>query len=96
MNTETEYCEIVKSCAAQGRALAAHLANNGILEPLYLYARPSEPGKPGRLFLVRDSAPPPHGVELVTGEGLRSNVPYDAYFTWIYDRARRAPILSID
>ena len=95
-SAETEYCEIVKACAAQGRSLAAHLANNGLLEPLYLYARPSEPGKPGRLFLVRDSALIPPGVELVTGEGLRANVPYDAYFTWVYDRARRAPILSID
>lgn len=93
---EQEYRTIVQECAEQGKALAAMLANDGSLEPLYLYARPSEPGKPGRLFLVRDSAPNPMGYKLVTGEALHSNVPYENYFTWVYDRAKRAPVLSID
>lgn len=91
-----EYRTIVQECAEQGKALANMLTNKGSFEPLYLYARPSKPGNPGRLFLVRDSAPVPEGCKLVTGEGLRSNVPYENYFTWVYERAKSAPILSID
>lgn len=91
-----EYDQLVNECAEQGKALARQLANEGIFEPLYLYARPSQPGSPGRLFLVRDSAPNPHGHELVTGEGLRSNVPLTKFYQWIHERAKRAPILSVD
>lgn len=72
------------------------LANNGAPEPLYLYARESVPGKPGELFLVRDSAPNPQGYKLVTGEGLRTSVPYDRYYQWVWERARSAPIMNID
>lgn len=90
-----EYAKLVQECAEQGQALARQMSNSGTFEALYLYARPSEPGKPGRLFLARDSAPNPHGYQLVTGEGLRGNVPYDRYFQWVYERARRAPIMSI-
>ncbi len=91
-----EYEQLVSECASQGKALARQMASAGILEPLYLYARPSQPGKPGRLLLARDSAPNPYGYELVTGEGLRGNVPYERYFQWVYERASRAPILSIE
>lgn len=91
-----EYAERVKECAEQGQALARLMSNRGQIEPLYLYCRPSKPGKPGRLMLARDGAPVPDGVELVTGEGLRGNVPFASYFQWIYERARRAPIMSID
>jgi hypothetical protein len=91
-----EYKTLVKECAKQGKALARLLAKNGNIEPLYLYARHSEPGKPGRLFLVRDSAPNPHGYQLVTGEGLRTNVPYENFYQWVYERATRCPILSIE
>jgi len=47
-------------------------------------------------FLVRDSAPNPYGYKLVTGEGLRANVPYESYFNWIFERARRVPILATE
>lgn len=94
-----EYQQLVQDCAEQGKALARQLASDGALEPLYLYARPSRNGQgPGRLLLVRQSKrPPPHadlGLQLVTGEGLRSNVPFENYFAWVWERARRAPILS--
>ena len=90
-----EYRQLVKQCADQGRALAQMMANNGTTEPLYLYCRPSEPGKgPGRLMLARDSAPNPEGLPLVTGEGLRSNIEFSRYDDWIFQRAKRAPILS--
>ena len=91
-----EYNDLVSQCAEQGKALARMMANDGTIEPLYLYHRPSTKGNPGRLFLVKDSAPIPPGAELTTGEGLRGNVPYEHYFQWIYDRARRAPILAIE
>ena len=63
------------------------------LEPLYLYARKSTETEDGKLFMVRQSAPNPLGYELVTGEGLRINIPYDQYFNWIWQRARSAPIM---
>jgi hypothetical protein len=91
-----EYDQQVKECAEQGRALMQALTNAGTIEPLYLYHRPSTPTQAGKLYLVRDSAPVPAGTELTTGEGLRGNVPYEHYFQWVYDRARRAPILSIE
>jgi hypothetical protein len=94
ISMNTEYQTLVAECAEQGKALMRMLANDGTIEPLYLYCRHGEPGKSGRLFLVRDSAPVPPGVQLVTGEGLRSNVPYEHYFTWVFDRAKRAPILA--
>lgn len=93
---QTEYNAIVQKCAEQGRALMQLLANRGTPEPLYLYARESVPGKTGELFLVRDSAPNPNGYKLVTGEGLRTNVPYDRYYQWVWERARSARVLRID
>jgi hypothetical protein len=96
MKPETEYRNLVTECAEQGKALARMMANDGTLEPLYLYYRPSEGSLSGRLFLVRDSAPNPYGYKLVTGEGLRANVPYESYFNWIFERARRVPILATE
>jgi hypothetical protein len=95
-HVENEYIEKVRQCAEQGQALMRLLSNQGTHEPLYLYARESVPGRPGELFLARDSAPNPMGYKLVTGEGLRINVPYDSYFQWVFDRARSARILSIE
>lgn len=89
-----EFCDLVAGCAKQGVNLARQMASNGSLEPMYLYFRPSQPGVSGELFLVRDSAPVPPGVHLATGEGLRSNVPYDAFFQWVFDRSRQLPVLS--
>ena len=90
-----EYRQLVKDCADQGRALAQQLTNQGRFEALYLYCRPSQPGKgPGRLMLARDSAPNPESMPLVTGEGLRGNVEFSRYENWIYSRATRAPIMS--
>ncbi len=88
-----EFYELVKTCAEQGSALARQMAADGTLEPLYLYFRPSQKDEPGKLFLVRDSAPVPPGTQLATGEGLRGNVPYDRYFQWVYERSTRLPIL---
>ena len=95
-NCENEYAGKVRQCAEQGQKLMQLLTNRGNPETLYLYARESVPGKAGDLFLARDSAPNPGGYKLVTGEGLRTNVPYDRYFQWVWDRARSARILSIE
>jgi len=93
-----EYFLIVQTCAEQGKALARTIANHGTLESLYLYHRPSADKKQGTLLLIRDSSPVLSSTRLVltTGERLRSNVPYENYFQWVYDRARHAPILSIE
>lgn len=89
-----EYKTLVARCAEQGRSLAQQMASSCTLEPLYLYFRPSQPGKSGVLYLIRDSAPVPPGVQLATGEGLRTNVPYDTYFQWVFDRSKRLPLLA--
>ncbi len=95
-HVDNEYSAKVRQCAEQGQQLMQKLTNEGNPEPLYLYARESVPGKAGELFLVRDSAPNPDGYKLVTGEGLRTNVPYDRYYQWVWERARSARILSIE
>jgi hypothetical protein len=90
----SDYDSIVSECAEQGKSLMRQLANAGTLETLYLYFRRSTETANGKLFLVRDSAPKQDYHELATGEGLRCNVPYDQYFTWIWNRARRCPIMK--
>ena len=91
-----EYRNIVQACATQGQALAKRLAANGTPEPLYLYAKPSQPSKPGELRLVADSDLAPTGFDLVTPEGLRTSTPYESFFVWVYDRARSAPVMAIE
>jgi hypothetical protein len=90
----SDYDQMVHECAEQGKALMQMLCNAGTLEPLYLYCRKSTETKNGKLYLVRDSRGAPDGCELVTGEGLRINVPYSNYFNWIWENARRAPIMK--
>jgi hypothetical protein len=89
-----EFMKLVKSCTEQGQCIAQQMVARGVVEALYLYFEPSQPGKTGALFLVPDSAPVPRGAKLATGEGLRGNVPYSAYFQWIYERARSLPVLA--
>lgn len=95
-NVENEYSAIVRKCAEQGQKLMQLLANRGTPETLFLFARESVPGKAGELFLARASAPNPNGYKQVTGEGLRTNIPYDRYYQWVWERARQARILSIE
>ena len=85
----------VQAAATQAQHHNQQAAAAGTLEPLYLYARPSTIEQEGHLLLVTESAPPPEGYQLQTPEGLRANVPYENYFTWIHERAKRAPILKI-
>ena len=89
-----ELFNLVKACAEQAQATVKQLASTGIIEPLYLYYVPSRPGETGALMMVRDSEPAPSGAKLATGEGLRCDVPYSAYFQWIYDRSRCLPVLA--
>ena len=97
MDNYSEYATLVSECVEQGKSLSRMMAAEGIFEPLYLYARPSVAGKgSGKLFLVRESAPVPKGVNLVTKEGLRGNVPYEQYFNWVYNRAAHSPVLSFE
>jgi len=92
---ELEYEILVDDCATQGRQLAQLNALSGTFEPLYLYCRASEQGQgAGKLFLVTNSAPVPEWAVLVASAPMGSDVPYDHYYQWVYDRARRAPILS--
>lgn len=95
MKTFAEYRTLVKLAAYDAETLQKSLANAGRPEPLYLYARHSTADKRGALRMVSDSEPAPDGWQLVTPEPLRISTPYDRIFTWIYDRAKRAPILGV-
>lgn len=94
MEYEKTYSAIVADCAEQGKSLSRKICNDGISEALYLYVKPATETENGRLFLARDSAPNPYGYKLVTGEGLRANVPYEQYYSWIADRAKREPLFA--
>ena len=89
-----EYKQIVLDCAETGKKHAQNLANQGIINTMYLYFVPSEKGKAGKLILINDNDAPPEKSQLATGEGLRANVPYSNYYQWIFQRASRCPILS--
>jgi hypothetical protein len=95
VNADSEYRSLVSLAANQAEALAKNNAAAGRFEPLYLYCRPSAPGKAGCLMFFSDSDTVLPEFELVIGEGLRGNVPYSNYWQWVYDRARRSPILAI-
>ena len=95
LKSDTEYSTLVNECAEQGKALARQMAGRGDIQTLYLYFRPGGPEKSGRLMIAREDAPNPEGLQKVTNEGLRSNIPYESYFQWVFERARRTPILAV-
>lgn len=84
---------LINACVKDALELSQQQVRKGHIEPLYLYYKKSTLTDWGRLQLVPDSSSAPEGYELVTGEGLRSNVPYQSYFSWIHDRVRRVPLL---
>ena len=91
----TEYFQLCRECSNAGVILMHELAAAGTAETLYLYARHTTAEDSGMLLLVPDSKPAPEGFKLVTPEGLKTSVPYADYLPWIYERAKREPILSI-
>ena len=94
--SQKDYRQKVKDCAEAGKTRAVQLSNAGLHEALYLYANHTTEQTAGSLMLVRDSEQPPAGFTLVTGEGLRGHIPYEHFFTWIYERARHERILSLE
>ena len=88
--------DIVTACEIEGKKLSQEKANMGNMEPMYLYYKKSTAKENGVLILIGDSDNPPEGFELATGEGLRCNVAYSDYWTWIRYRAMRLPILAWD
>ena len=89
-----KFNDIVTACADAGMKLAQDQANKGNFEPLYLYFKSSTETENGELLLLADSNQPPEGFKLATGEGLRCNVPFLNYWTWIRERSTRLPILA--
>jgi len=89
-----ELNKLVTNCSEQAAKLAQDLANKGNLEPLYLYYKPSTEQENGQLLMVHDSDKQPDGFILATGEGLRCNVPFTAYWQWIKERSTRLPVLA--
>ena len=94
--SQKDYRQKVKDCAEAGKTLAIQSANAGLHEALYLYANHTTEQTEGSLMLVRDSEQPPAGFTLVTCEGLRGHIPYEHFFSWIYERARHERILSFE
>lgn len=89
-----QFNDIVTNCETKGRELSKNKAMQGNMEPLYLYFKKSTETENGELMLISESDPVPKGFELATGEGLRCNVPYSNYWTWIRERSTRLPILA--
>ena len=88
--------DIVTACETEGIALSQKLASLGNMEPMYLYYKKATATENGKLILIGDSDKQPIGYELVTSEGLRCNVPYSNYWTWIREKSLRLPILAWD
>jgi hypothetical protein len=91
---EKTILQLVNDCAEKGKTLSQGLANNGVMDALYLYYKPSTENENGILALVQDSENAPEGFILATGEGLRCNVAYSDYFRWVKARVGRLPILA--
>jgi uroporphyrinogen-III decarboxylase len=85
---------LVTNCADQAKKLAQENANNGNLEALYLYYKPSTEWEHGHLLMVPDSKKQPEGYILATGAGLKCNVAFSYYWQWIKDNSSRLPILA--
>lgn len=88
--------DMVQACAEAAKKIVQAQAIAGNLEPMYLYYTRSTAQKHGELLMVGDSAAAPVGYELATGDGLRCDVPYDSYFSWVHLRSARLPILAWD
>ncbi|MCA3000345.1 MAG: hypothetical protein ING75_17290 [Rhodocyclaceae bacterium] len=88
------YRQHVEAAVAAFLPAVKQRAVSGINGPAYLYCRHAKPNQEGELKLFLEGETPDPRWELVTGEGLRSHIPYDHYFTWIEHRARRAPIIG--
>lgn len=89
-----QFSDIVTACEEQGQALMRSKSMDGTEEPLYLYYAPSTETENGTLLLVPQSEKAPEGYKLATGEGLKINVPYANYYSWIHQRSVSLPILS--
>lgn len=85
---------IIAPAAAQGMAMMKASALAGLASPLYLYVKPSTDTEDGQLVFCGEDDPTPPGHKLVTGEALRCNVAYDAYFGWIYQRSGQLPLFA--
>ena len=93
MNYERVLASLAHACAEAGKKISQQCAMAGDIQPLYLYFKKSTSTETGDLLLVPDSSKPPADYELATGEGLRGNIPYDSYYTWVRERATRLPVL---
>ena len=88
---EKTLLNLALDCANKGASMVQQTMNT---EPLYLYYKPSTEAENGVLRLVFDSETAPDGFILATGEGLRSNVPYENYYQWVRSRISLLPILA--
>lgn len=94
LNYEKVVANIVLTCTEAGKTIAQKNAMAGCIEAMYLYYKASTATKNGDVIFVLDSDTPPPGYMLVTGEGLRGHIPYDAYYQWVNSRVSRLPILA--
>jgi len=85
-NAMEQYRDIVKRCSIDAESqlrLSTHPLR------LYLYC------KPGQLLFVDGEQQAPADMELVTNAHLPRSIAYHDIFTWVYERARRAPCLEV-
>lgn len=91
---ETRIDAIVSPCLADLTKQAIERANGGIDICAFLYVKPSTETNDGQLQFFFGEENAPEGWQLVTGEGLRGNIPYSEYRRWIRSRISRSPIFA--
>jgi len=93
-SVETRIHAVIAPCLADLTQRVIDRTNAGMNVCAYLYVKPSTETEEGKLQFFFDEEKAPEGWELVTGEGLRGNVPYAEYQRWIRSRISRAPIFA--
>lgn len=94
MKSWERFGDMVTAAEEAGQERARQLVREGRMPTLYLYYKATDGGKDGALTMFDDSDTVPEGWTLATSEGLRCNLSYGEYWSWIRARALTLPILG--
>ncbi len=91
---EDSYRSLVKTCAEMGENLMKRNSGTGRVQPMALHYKRCTDTEMGVLCLVFEGTPFEPGFELAAPDSLPCGLPYDRYFSWVYERCLRLPILA--
>ena len=94
MKSWERFSDMVTAAEEAGHERAQQLVREGRMPTLYLYYKKADGDGDGALTMLDDSDAVPDGWILATGEGLRCNLSYGEYWSWIRARAMNIPILG--